>query len=136
MSPASYLTAPPRDAGPIVAPVLRRATIPGVSDWAIYAALIVGFLAGLAAIAYLLVRALEAWRALKRLRRGLGRELERLADLGEATADKLETATDNAQLESSLSRLRVDLARFAVLRQALDEAQESFGWLALVYPRK
>ncbi len=136
MSPASYLTAPPRDAGRIVAPVPRRATIPGVSDWAIYAALIVGFLAGLAAIAYLLVRALEAWRALKRLRRGLGRELERLADLGEATADKLETVTDNAQLESSLSRLRVDLARFAVLRQALDEAQESFGWLALVYPRK
>ena len=105
-------------------------------NWAIYGALIVAFLAGLAAIAYLAVRALEAWRAVKRFRRGLGRELERLADLGEATADKLETVTDNAQLESSLSRLRVDLARFAVLRQALDEAQESFGWLALVYPRK
>ena len=105
-------------------------------NWAIYGALIVGFLAGAAAIAYLTVRALEAWRALKRLRRGLGRELDRLADLGEATADKLETATDTAKLESSLSRLRVDLARFAVLRQALDEAQDTFQRFALVYPRK
>lgn len=105
-------------------------------NWAIYGALIVGFLAGLAAIAYFAVRALEAWRTVKRFRRGLGRELERLADLGEATADKLETATDNAQLESSVSRLRVDLARYAVLREALDEAQGTFGWLALVYPRK
>ena len=114
----------------------HRATIRGVWNWAIYAALIVGFFAGLAALAYLAVRALEAWRAVKRFRRGLGRELERLADLGEATADKLETATDNAQLESSVSRLRVDLARFAVLRQALDEAEGTFGWVALVDPRK
>jgi hypothetical protein len=109
-----------------------------VWNWAIYGALIVGFLAGSAAIAYLAVRALAAWRALKRLRRGVGRELERLADLGEATADKLETVTvtDTAKFESSLSRLRVDLARFAVLRQALDETQDAFKRFAFVYPRK
>jgi hypothetical protein len=109
-----------------------------VWNWAIYGALIVGFLAGSAAAAYLLVRALEAWRALKRLRGGIGRELERLADLGEATADKLETitVTDSAKVESSVTRLRVDLARFAVLRQALDEAQDTFKRFAFVYPRK
>jgi hypothetical protein len=107
-----------------------------VWDWAIYGALIAGFLAGMGALALLLVRVLGAWRAFKRLRRGIGRELERLADLGEATADKLEAATDNAELESTLSRLRVDLARFAVLRQALDEAQDTFRRFALVYPRK
>lgn len=105
-------------------------------NWAIYGALIAALLAGFAAIAYLAVRALEGWRALKRLRRGVGRELERLADLGEVTADKLETATDTATLESSLSRLRVDLARFAVLRRALDEAQEPFRFLALVFSRR
>jgi hypothetical protein len=85
---------------------------------------------------FLVVRVLDGWRALKRLRRGLGRELERLADLGEATADKLEIATDTVELESSLSRLRVDLARLAVLRQALDESQDTFRRYALVLPRK
>jgi len=112
------------------------ATIHGVWNWAIYGALIVAFLAGVAAIAYLVVRALEGWRALKRLRRGLARELVRIADLGEATADKLGTATDTAELETSVSRLRVDLARFAVLREALDEAQDTFRRFTLVYPRK
>jgi hypothetical protein len=107
-----------------------------VWNWAIYGALIVGFLAGSAAIAYVLVRTLEAWRALKRWRRGVGKALERLADLGEAMADKLETATDPAKVESSLSRLRVDLARLAVLRQALDEAEDAFKRFAFVYPRK
>ena len=105
-------------------------------NWAIYGALIVGLVAGCAATAYLAVRALEAWRTLKRLRRGLGGELERLADLGEVTADKIGAATDSAKLESSLSGLRVDLARFAVLRRALDEAQDTFKRFALVYPRK
>src|SRR4051794_446421 len=118
MSPASYLAAPPRAVAGIVAPVFGAATIPGVWNWAVYAALVAGSLAAAGALVLLLVRVLEAWRAFKRLRRGLGRELERLADLGEATADKLGTATDTATLESSLSQLRLDLARFAVLRQA------------------
>jgi hypothetical protein len=136
MSPASYLTAPPRVAGRNCSTGFPHGYDPGVWNWAIYGALIVGFLAGCAAIAYLVVRALEAWRALKRLRRGLGRELERLADLGEVTADKLGAATDSEKLESSLSGLRVGLARFAVLRRALDEAQDTFKRFALVYPRK
>ena len=136
MSPASYLTAPPRVAEPDCSTGFPHGYDPGVWNWAIYGALIVGFLAGSAAIAYLVVRALEAWRALKRLRRGLGRELERLADLGEATADKIGAATDSPKLESSLSGLRVGLARFAVLRRALDETQDTFTRFALVYPRK
>jgi hypothetical protein len=107
-----------------------------VWNWAIYGALTVGFLAGAGALALLLVRTLQAWRAFKRLRRGVGRELERLADLGEATADKLAAASDTAKLEKSLSRLRVDLARFAVLRLALDEAQDTFRRLAWIYPGK
>jgi hypothetical protein len=107
-----------------------------VWNWAIYGALIIGFLAGSAALAYLVVRALTGWRTFKRLRRGIGRELGKLADLGEATADKLGTATDTAELESSVTRLRVDLARLAVLRAALDEAQDTFRRFAVVYPRK
>jgi hypothetical protein len=136
MSPASYLAAPPRAVAEIVAAVFGAATIRGVWDWAIYGALIAGFLAGMGALALLLVRVLGAWRAFKRLRRGIGRELERLADLGEATADKLGTATDSTKLDGSLARLRVGLARFAVLRAALDEAQDTFRRLAWIYPSK
>ena len=110
--------------------------MPGVWNWAIYGALIVGFLAGGGALTLLVVRVLAAWRSLKRLRRGLARELERLGDLGEATADKLATASDTTKLEASLSRLRIALARFAILRSALDEAQDVFRRLAWIYPSK
>jgi hypothetical protein len=107
-----------------------------VWDWAIYGTLLVGFLAFWGAAALLFMRVLRAWRALKRLRRGLGRELLRLADLGEATADKLGTATDTEGLETSLSRLRADLARLAVLREAIAEAQDVVGRVAWVLPRR
>ena len=136
MSPASYLAAPPRAVGRIVAPCFRPATIPGVWDWAVYGALIAGFPAVSGALALLVVRALRAWRALKRLRRGIGRELHRLADLGEATADAMAAASDTAKLDSSLSRLRADLARLAILRQALDEVDDTFRRLAWVFPRR
>jgi hypothetical protein len=107
-----------------------------VWDWLVYGALIAGFLSGAAALAFLVVRGLRTWRAFKRLRRGIARELVRLADLGEITADKLEAATDTAEVEASVARLRGDLARLAVLRQAIGEAQDTFSRFALVMPRK
>ena len=105
-------------------------------NWAIYGALILAFLAVSGAAALVLVRGLRAWRDLKRLRRGIARELNRLADLGEVTADTLGAATDNAKLETSLSRLRVDLARFAILRRAIDEVDDLFQRVAWVFPRR
>jgi len=98
----------------------------------IYAALIAGTLAVFAAFGFLGVRVLQGWRTLKRLRRHLGKELERLADLGEATADKVEAASDTAALDASVARLRISLARLAVLRAALDEATAP---VAAVMPR-
>jgi hypothetical protein len=105
-------------------------------DWAVYAALIVGFLAVAAAVGFLGVRLLQAWREFKRFRRHLGRELERLADLGERAAENAGRALDTAELDAGLARLRVTLARFAVLRAAIDEATGTFSRLAAVYPRK
>jgi len=105
-------------------------------DWAIYGALIAGFLAASGAIAYLFVRILQGRRMLKRFRRHLAKELQRLADLGEQTAEKVETAGDTAELNESLGRLRVTLARFAVLRAALDEATDAVTRVTAVYPRK
>jgi hypothetical protein len=99
-------------------------------------ALIVGAVVVLTALGYLGVRFLQAWRTFKRFRRHLGKELERLADAGERMADAAAGATDTAELDRSLSRLRVTLARFAVLREALDETTGAFGRLTAVYPRK
>ena len=79
---------------------------------------------------------LEAWRAFKRLRRHLARELGRLADLGERTGESAARALDTSDLDASLARLRVALARFALLREAIDEATGTFGRFAAVYPRK
>jgi hypothetical protein len=112
--------------------VYAPATIHTVWDWVVYGALIGGFLVGTAAIVVLVVRSLRAWRELKRLRRGLARELGRLADLGEITADKLEAVNDTAELETSVARLRVDLARLAVLQQAVDESADVFMRFAFV----
>jgi hypothetical protein len=105
-------------------------------DWAIYGALIAGFLAVSGAIAFLAVQALQGWRTLKRFRRHLAKELERLADLAEQTAEKVGTATDTAEINESLGRLRVTLNRFAVLRAALDESTAAFARVTAVYPRK
>jgi len=105
-------------------------------NWAIYGALIAGSLAVIAASGFLAVRVLQGWRLVKRLRRHLGKELERLADLGEATADKMAAASDTAEIEASVSRLRVTLARLAVLRAAIDEVRGTFRPIAAVFPRK
>jgi hypothetical protein len=104
-------------------------------DWAIWGASILGFLTVVATTAFFVVRFLRAWRDLRRFRRHLAKELDRLADLGEVTVQKLETATDTRELDETLSHLRVTLARFAVLRASLDESLDTFRRLTAVYPR-
>ncbi len=105
-------------------------------DWAIYGALIAGFLAVCGGAGFLVVRVLQAFRSLKRMRRHLAKELTRLADLGEVTATKVEQAAETAELNASLARLRVALAQLAVLRSAVAEAQGSVTRIVSVYPRK
>ena len=91
-------------------------------NWLIYAALAVAVVATTGGLALLAVRVLQAWRDLKRLRRHVAKELDRLADLAEQTADKIETVSDTGELDRSLASLRSSLARAAVLREAWDEA--------------
>ena len=57
----------------------------------------------------------------------LSAKLERLAD---------SAPTHGPQLERSRARLDVSLARFAILRSALDEATDAVAPLRLLYPRK
>ena len=105
-------------------------------DWAIYGALIAAFLAMAGAAAYLVVRALQAWRAFKRARRHLARELQRLADVAEETSRAAERAGDQTVLNASFAKLRVTLAQFAVLRAAIDEVSAAAGRVGGVVPRK
>jgi hypothetical protein len=44
--------------------------------------------------------------------------------------------SDLPRLEAKAARLRADLARLAVLRQAVQDARDSFAWILAVYPRK
>jgi hypothetical protein len=77
---------------------------------------------------------LRAWRAFRSSMRAAS---DALADL----STKLERLADSApthgpQLERSRARLDVSLARFAILRSALDEATDAVAPLRLLYPRK
>ena len=105
-------------------------------DWAIWGALILAGLAGIGAAALLVVRAWRTWRGLKATRREIVSRLDSLATAGEATAEKVAAAGNTAELQESLGRLRLSLARFAVLRSAIDEVQDTFGRIAAVVPRK
>jgi len=101
-------------------------------DWLVYAALILGALAVLAGAGFCAVRALQAWRSFKRMRRHVFRDLDKMAETMEATLDKMEIASDTAELDASLARLRRSLARLALLREAWNEAT---SFTALI-PRK
>ena len=129
MSPASYLAAPPRVAK---ANCSTLVTIPPMWDWLIYAALIIGALATFGGLALLVVRALQAWRSFRRLRRHVFRELDKVAEKAEATVDKLESVSETDELDRSVASLRRSLAQLSLLRAAWDEAT---AFRALV-PRK
>jgi hypothetical protein len=105
-------------------------------DWAVWAALILAGLAGIAALVLLAMRALRAWRAFRATRAAILGGLDDFAAKAQAVSDKVATAGDTAELQDSLARLRLSLARFAVLRAALDEAQDTFGRMVAVVPRK
>lgn len=101
-------------------------------NWAIYGALIVSALAVTGALVLLAVRLLKGWRDVKRLRRHVFRDLDRLFARVETFAEKAAAASDTSRLESAFARLRHSLARLAVLRDAFDEATA----LTALIPRK
>ena len=115
MSPASYLTAPPRVAATIVAP--------DVVFWIALAVLLVGVLGG---IAYAVVRGLVLWRQLKRAKTSFSTEAARIA---EATAE-IQVQLDRASASSELlgnaaARLAASRAKLDVQLQAVREARQT-----------
>jgi hypothetical protein len=105
-------------------------------DWAIWGALIVAVPAGIVALALVFVRAREALRLVRDTRHEVVRGLDDFATQARATADKIAGTGNSAELQESLGRLRVSLARLAVLRAALGEAQVTFGRVTALVPRR
>jgi len=106
-------------------------------DWAIWAAFVGASVMGIAALVLLALRTRDAWREFENTRRGLVDGLDGFAAKAETTADRIEAAGDEtAELQESLGRLRVSLARLAVLRAAMDEADDTFRRFTAVLPRK
>jgi hypothetical protein len=103
----------------------------------VWIALLLLVAATLVGIGVVGTHALSFWRTFKAFGRAMDETLRGL----EASAARLteSTATFGSgmpRLEAQLARLRADLARLAVLRTAVKEARESFGWILAVYPRK
>ena len=130
MSPASYLTAPPRVAANILAP----STIPVMLFWLPFAFLIVSLTGS---IAWAALRGFRLWRAFRAVSGRLADEAASLVAKGEATEQRAGDATANAErLATAAERLQGSLAQLAVLRAAFAESRGAFGAARGTVPRK
>jgi predicted nuclease with TOPRIM domain len=105
-------------------------------DWAIWGALAVGGLAVLAALVLLGMRALQAWREFKRVRRNLLGQLDSLAAAGDRVAEKTAAFGESEELQASVGRLRQSLAQLALLREAVDEVRSPIRIASAFAPRR
>ena len=158
MSPASYLTAPSRDAARIVAPAPsesaaqssgKRFGKPETST----AATTRRYHAGVAtavwiALAFLLValvatpavaglRALKTWRSLRSFAGAIAAALDDVMDKGTAAEEHATALTANAErLAKATEHLQASLAQLALLRSAADEARATVARFRGAVPTK
>lgn len=88
-------------------------------------------------VTFAVLRALEAFRTLKRLGRSVSAGTARI----EASAAQIEqhlarASESGARLDASLGRLRRSRAELNVLTSAIDDVRASLGRVTSVYPRK
>ena len=146
MSPASYLTAPPRVAASIVAlpnPNSRLAGGAGRRRYdaaialLIWISLLVLVLAIVGSAVTLTLRGLAAWRTFRTFADTAGNALtavERAAAAAEARADSLSRETD--RLQDAIARLEESLAHLAVLGGAAGDLSAAITSLRGVVPHK
>ena len=86
---------------------------------------------------YLFLRARNLWRTFKTFETALDAVVRELtSSLERLSVNAGAFGSQSPKLEASIERLRRSLARAAVLRAAVQDAQEAFGRLTAVYPRK
>jgi exonuclease VII small subunit len=89
--------------------------------WVALAVLVAASVAG---AAFVLVRALQTKRAVKRLKAALCAELQRITRAGERTNEELEAARKAFErLEASLKHLSTAQARMRLVKETLAEAE-------------
>ncbi len=97
--------------------------------------LVVG--ATIGGIALIVTRALALWRTFKAFGRAVDDTVRGLeASLARLTEKSATLGSDLPRLEGRVAGLSGDLARLTVLRAAVQDARDSFGWILAVYPRK
>ena len=131
MSPASYLTAPPRDAAYIVALSRFGSKVPRM---VFYLALLVLIVAVAGGIAFAVVRGVQLYRDVKRARGAMGAEFDRIsantakiehhAARAEAASGRLQSATDRL----AVSRARLDV-QLAAVREARAQVRRVFWFV-------
>jgi hypothetical protein len=100
----------------------------------VWIALGIGVVAATAGLVVAMRAGLRAWRDFRGATRAASEAMADLTRKLERLADSL--PSHGPQLERSRARLTVSLARFAVLRSAIDEAEDAISPLTLLYPRK
>jgi hypothetical protein len=124
MSPASYLTAPPRVACHYGSTV--------VVFWLCLAVLLLGVLGGLA---YVVVRGIALWRQLKRTGGKLSTETAHIADASAGIQEHLDRASaSGALLGEASARLAASRAKLDVQLQAVREARQTMRRLFWFLP--
>ena len=124
MSPASYLTAPPRDAAYIVA--LPNSGGKAVSFWAMvfWVSLAVLLVALVAGIAYCVLRGLQLYRNAKRASGAITAEMDRISEVTrEIEGHTAKAAAASERLKGATGRLALSRARLDVQLAAVREAQ-------------
>jgi hypothetical protein len=135
MSPASYLTAPPRVARPILAPcrpaVSNRGSIGRVVVWvalAVWGVLVV------VGVAFAGLRGFQLYRQARRTGERFDPALEHLAAAGERIQVHLERAErSQVGLEGALGRLATSRARLQVQLDAIAEAKRAVNTILPVF---
>ena len=134
MSPASYLTAPPRGAGGMI-PRLRR--YDGLVPWWTWVAFGLFLLVGLAAAIGSAVLALRTYRRLRASQKRLTAAMEQLASQLEALeqrADRVNIRT--AEVERRFEAARRSAQKLGVLKWALADGAGAVTRLRRALPRK
>jgi hypothetical protein len=103
----------------------------------VWLALLVLLAATVGGIGVIVARGLSLWRTFKAFGRALDATVTGVvASMNRMEARSATLGAELPRLETAAARLRADLARFAVLRQAVQDARDSFAWILAVYPRK
>jgi hypothetical protein len=138
MSPASYLTAPPRDAASIVAPSVHKTvvTMPRMAllTWVSLLFLVVAIVGS---VAFAGSRGLRAWRTFRRFSTTASSAIADVLDTAAEAERHIVAFTEGTEkLSAALARLEESRAELAVIQAAAAEAQSSLFAFRGAVPRK